>query len=136
MSKIPMLSIGPRGQKPRVRRLVRDEATSLPVTVTEDPDRFARVLRQMRSRSQLSIRELAERLGCTQGSLTQYFYRKRGREGSGTLRWFLRFASACGCRVYVTYPSAEDARGLAQNPTVKAVMYELGPESSRASDAR
>jgi len=116
------LAIGGRGQA--VGRSVASEAASVPVDVTLTVDRFARLLREMRERSQLTTRQLAGRMGVERDSLTQYFYRKRGSGGTSSLRWFLRFASACGCRVYVTYPSRTVVEGLPEAPPPVPVLYE------------
>jgi transcriptional regulator with XRE-family HTH domain len=120
------MAMGVRGRV--VGRSVVSESESMPIEVTRDEDRFARLLREMRKRSNLTTKELASRLSVTPGSIAQYFYRKRGVGGTSTLRWFLRFASACGCRVYVTYPSREVVAGLRERPMEGAVLREVSGE--------
>ena len=119
---VPTMAMGVRGR--RVGRSVVSEASSLPVEVTRESDRFSRLLREMRKRSRLTTVELAGRMGISPSSVTQYFYRKRGAGGTSTVRWFLRFASACGCRVYVTYPSRAAVEGL-RGTSVDAVIREV-----------
>ena len=73
--------------------------------ITQDQEGFGGLLKSMRERSMLTTKMLAGRLGGKPASVNQYLYRKRGQGGTSTLRWFLRFAEACGCKVYVTFPS-------------------------------
>jgi transcriptional regulator with XRE-family HTH domain len=120
------MAMGVKGRS--IRPSVVSESESMPIEVTRDEDRFARLLREMRKRSNLTTKELAERLAVTPGSIAQYFYRKRGVGGTSTLRWFLRFASACGCRVYVTYPSRAVVEGLRDRPMEGAVLREVSGE--------
>ena len=70
------MAMGVRGRV--VGRSVVSESESMPIEVTRDEDRFARLLREMRKRSNLTTKELASRLSVTPGSIAQYFYRKRG----------------------------------------------------------
>jgi transcriptional regulator with XRE-family HTH domain len=73
------------------------------------PRAFSELLQEMRLRAGLTIPELAARMDVEANALHQYFYRKRGVGGTSTIRWFLRFAEACGCGVTVTFPVSERA---------------------------
>lgn len=64
----------------------------------------------MRRRSGLTTRMLAAKLGIAPMSINEYFYRKRGVGGTSTLKWFLRLAEACGCKVYITFPGEDHAK--------------------------
>ena len=77
-----------------------------------EPGYMARVLKKMRAESGLSLRAISERMGITRNSLSQYFWQRRGDQGSSRLEWFLRYAAACGCRVWLTYPSRAEQEEL------------------------
>ena len=79
----------------------------LTYTVEGGDKHIYRILQQMRAESGLSLRALAERMGIRRDSLNQYFWQRRGG-GSSRLGWFLRFAEACGCRVWLTFPSLKE----------------------------
>jgi hypothetical protein len=93
----------------RVRRTVSArmgvEPTGAVVRYPVSDDGFAQLLEEMRSRAGLSVREIAAAWGVYPNAIYQYFHKKRGQGGSGTLRWFLRYASVCGCEVTVTFPN-------------------------------
>ena len=67
----------------------------------------ARLLYQMKGASGLTTGAIAKRMGIKGPSLAQYFWEKRGKGGSSSLRWFLRYAAACGCNVWLAFPSAQ-----------------------------
>ena len=71
---------------------------------------FVVLLEEMRSRAGLSIPQIAAGLGVYPNAVYQYFHKKRGRGGTSTLRWFLRYASACGCEVTLTFPVPKRGR--------------------------
>ena len=71
---------------------------------------FVVLLEEMRSRAGLSIPQIAAALGVYPNAVYQYFHKKRGRGGTSTLRWFLRYASACGCEVTLTFPVPKRGR--------------------------
>ena len=73
--------------------------------------RLHRILQEMRRQSGLSLRALAERMGIQRDSLNQYFWQRRGG-GSSRLSWFLRYAEACGCKVWLTFPSMKEQVSL------------------------
>jgi hypothetical protein len=89
----------------------RKDVTPLDVSLTydlgADSDRFSELLQEMRNRAGLTISALSSKLDMRPGSMYQYFYKKRGRGGSSTMRWFLRYAEACGCEVTMTFPKSE-----------------------------
>jgi hypothetical protein len=103
--------------------------------IVTDKKRFSGLIREMRIQAMLPTRILANRLGIRQASLNQYFYRKRGSGGTSTLKWFLRFAEACGCRVYITFPSAREADRLEEAPMKTAAFIGLGSLEEQVPDA-
>lgn len=96
-----MSTLGPSRQT-RTPETVERQGVSF--AVAADPKSFGHLLTTMRQRSLLTTRMLAAKLGVAPASVNQYFYRKRGSGGTSTLKWFLRFAEACGCKVYITFP--------------------------------
>ena len=85
------------------------EASEVPLTfaVAQDPAGFAELLQEMKLRAAMTVPELAARMGVAPNAVHQYFYRKRGVGGTSTIRWFLRYAEACGCAVTLTFPLSE-----------------------------
>ena len=79
----------------------------------EDAGTFAEFLQEVRAAAGLTVREVATRMGVSEGGVSQYLYRRRGKGGTSSLRWFLRYLAACDCAVSVTMPGAErdDERG-------------------------
>ena len=74
----------------------------------------------------MTVRGVAERMGVTESSVHQYFYRQRGDLGSSTLRWFLRYADACGCEVSVSYPEGRKGRrAMMRHPSVDEGNHEI-----------
>ena len=91
---------------------------------------FAALLKEMQRRSTLTTRALSKKLGVEPNSINQYFYKKRGMGGSSTMKWFLRFAEACGCRLYLTFPTAETVRYLERMPPKAPILFGVGgPET-------
>lgn len=86
------------------------ERQGISYAIASDPRSYGTLLGEMRRRSLLTTRMLAAKLGVAPMSINQYFYRKRGVGGTSTLKWFLRFAEACGCTVYITFPGEAHAR--------------------------
>lgn len=73
-----------------------------PLTPVVCDDRaISRMVELLISRSGLSIREIARRLGIYPSTLHQY---KSGRRVRPSLIWFVRFASACGAEVTLRWP--------------------------------
>jgi len=68
---------------------------------------FAELLQEMKDRAAMTVPELAARMGVAPNAVHQYFYKKRGVGGTSTMRWFLRYAEACGCQVTLTFPDRE-----------------------------
>jgi hypothetical protein len=99
--------------------------------LTRDGGAFALMLRDMQRHAGLSTRAVARRLGIAPSSVNQYLWKKRGRGGSSTLKWFLRFAEACGCRLYLVFPSPDDVRHLEQTPPKSPQLLGVGgPDSA------
>jgi hypothetical protein len=106
----------------QVNRKVRSRGVEEPISreLLRRPGAFAEVLQEMRLRSGMTIREIADVLGISTGSVHQYFYRQRGDLGSSTLRWFLRYADACGCEVSVSYPEGRKGRrAMMRHPSME-----------------
>ena len=118
----------------RVRRTVSArvgvEPTGAVVRYPVSDDGFSQLLEEMRSRAGLSVREIAGLWGVYPNAIYQYFHKKRGQGGSGTLRWFLRYASACGCEVTVTFP--QTVRG---DPKV-VLTYGENPDNAGSGGVR
>lgn len=106
----------------------------VPYELTLNGAAFAQLLKEMQRRSTLSTRSLAKKLGIEPNSINQYFYKKRGMGGTSTIRWFLRFAEACGCRLYLTFPTRQDLRHLAQRPMKPPVIEAIEREASPPCD--
>ena len=68
---------------------------------------FAELLQEMKLRAAMTVPELAARMGVAPNAVHQYFYKKRGAGGTSTMKWFLRYAEVCGCRVTLTFPDRE-----------------------------
>jgi transcriptional regulator with XRE-family HTH domain len=102
----------------------------IPYALTRDGAAFAQLLRDMQRHAGLSTRSMARRIGVEPSSINQYLWKKRGRGGSSTLRWFLRFAEACGCRLYMTFPTPDAVRYLERMPPKAPILFGVGgPES-------
>lgn len=72
----------------------------------------SRLLASMKKESGLTTRQIAQRMGISKESLEQYFHQKRGTRGSSRLSWFLRYAKATGCQVWLSYPSCKTQEEL------------------------
>ena len=99
-----MSTLGPTRQ---TRTADTVERHGVSFAVAADPKSYSTLLTTMRRRSLLTTRMLAGKLGVAPATVNQYFYRKRGTGGTSTLKWFLRFAEACGCKVYITFPTGK-----------------------------
>lgn len=74
------------------------------------PVEFADVLQTVREHAGLTVREVADRMGVSIGNVSQYLYRRRGVEGTGTVHWFLRYMQACGATTTVTFSKGIERR--------------------------
>ena len=93
-------------------------AEYLPMEAVPDDADFAELLQALRVRAGLTVREVAERMGVSVGNVSQYLYRRRGRGGNGTLRWFLRFLEACDSSMILAIPPRRGAYAQQRNPTI------------------
>lgn len=84
---------------------------------------FAELLQEMKDRAAMTVPELAARMGVAPNAVHQYFYKKRGAGGTSTMKWFLRYAEVCGCRVTLTFPDRD--RGSATPLTRGQVAKDL-----------
>ena len=98
MAKMLGVVSGSRRHRERVAQV------EVAYAIQSNPRAFGELLQEMRLRAGLTIPALAARMDVEANALHQYFYRKRGVGGTSTVRWFLRFAEACGCGVTVTFP--------------------------------
>jgi transcriptional regulator with XRE-family HTH domain len=64
-----------------------------------ESDGVSALLQEMRQAAGLTVREVAERMHVSEGAVHQYLYRRRGLRGTSSLRWFLKYAEACGCGI-------------------------------------
>ena len=95
---VPVIYFDKLQKGSRTSRVLRSE-------VIAGPFGMGRLLKAMRAASGLTTRQLALKMGIQMESLSQYFWQRVGKGGSSRLLWFLRFAEACGCRVYIAFPS-------------------------------
>lgn len=86
--------------------------------IHEADGQFKQLLLDMRRKSGLTIAAVAARLGVDRTTIKKYYAGKRGAKRSSTMRWFLRYAEACGCKVYVVFPTKEQARHLSPHDQV------------------
>ena len=100
IDSVTMKRISPIGQDRSVEAVVVDYALGA------NPAEFGALLQEMRSRAGLTIAAVCAKLEIRPGTMYQYFYKKRGVGGSSTMRWFLRYAEACGCEVTVRFPAS------------------------------
>lgn len=108
-------SVAPVARKPAS---LSRPGTRLKASVVAGEYDMSRLLKKMRHASGLSVRAVAERMGIQRESLNQYYWQKRGRKGSSRLEWFLRYAEATGCTIWLTFPSQDDQIKLqAEHPT-------------------
>jgi hypothetical protein len=101
--------IGFVGLSSRPRRASSKSEAEMTYALAEDPSAFGALLQEMKSRSGLTVPVLAYRMGVVPNAIHQYFYRKRGVGGTSTMRWFLRYAEACGCEVTLRFPESARA---------------------------
>ncbi len=101
--------IGFVGLSSRPRRAASKSEAEMTYALAEDPSAFGALLQEMKSRSGLTVPVLAYRMGVVPNAIHQYFYRKRGVGGTSTMRWFLRYAEACGCEVTLRFPESARA---------------------------
>ena len=92
-------------------------AEYLPMEAVPDDADFAELLQALRVRAGLTVREVAERMGVSVGNVSQYLYRRRGRGGNGTLRWFLRFLEACDSSMILAIPPRRGHYAQQRTPT-------------------
>lgn len=98
-----------RGQRLKIDRLTR---RIKPSTVTGE---FAvgKLLKDMKHASGLTSRQIARKLGTTRENVEQHFWRY-GNGGTGRLIWFLQYAEATGCEIWVSFPSKHTAEEMKQ----------------------
>ena len=108
--------VGPATLAPTARQIER-KSSRLKADSMAGERGFVQKLKAMKQQSGLSTRAIAKRMGIQRESLNQYFWMRRGKGGSGRLSWFLRYAEATGCSVWLTYPSLHEQEKL------KAAMF-------------
>jgi len=91
------------------RRVESKSEAEMTYALAKDPSAFGELLQEMKSRVGLTVPVLAYRMGVAPNAVHQYFYRKRGAGGTSTIRWFLRYAEACGCEVTLRFPASARA---------------------------
>lgn len=101
----PMIGAAP----PRTNGTATDRRSRLlKAEVVAKEQGMGRLLRAMRDASGLTTRQIAKRMGIEKESLAQRYWERTGKGGTSRLDWFLRYAEATGCRIYVTYPSMKE----------------------------
>lgn len=93
---------------PTVRRPQKAiKAVSLSQTILGTDAGVRGLLNEMRTRSGVGFRMLAQRMGVTTEDVKQYFNGKRGSRKT-TIGFLVKFAEACGCRIVVQFPDRGD----------------------------
>lgn len=88
---------------PTVRRQAPPKKLLLSQTILGTDAGVRALLNEMRSRSGVSFRTLAKRMGVVTEDVKQYFNGKRGSSRT-SIGFLTRFAEACGCRIIVQFP--------------------------------
>jgi hypothetical protein len=121
----------------------RGKPSEVPLTfgVAENREGFAALLQEMKLRAGVTGAELAAKMGVTPNAVHQYFYKKRGAGGTSTMRWFVRFAEACGCEVVVTFPPPKTGQDRARivggnRPPAVSPSYVWSQRKSWETDAK
>ena len=110
------------------------EAVGVDYAVGANPAEFGALLQEMRSRAGLTIAAVCAKLEIRPGTMYQYFYKKRGVGGTRTMRWFLRYATTCGCEVTLRFPGTsrgEEKVVLTHDETVD----QAGSDGTRVDDS-
>ena len=89
--------------------------------ICEGPGEFGNLLKEMRTKSGMSLPRLARRLDCSYRNLSRFMYTRRAG-GSSTLKWFLRFCEATGCKLYLVFPSKHERDRLTDKPMEKTPL--------------
>lgn len=92
---------------PTVRRQAPPKKLLLSQTILGTDAGVRALLHEMRSRSGVSFRMLAKRMGVVTEDVKQYFNGKRGSSRT-SIGFLTRFAEACGCRIEVKFPDRSD----------------------------
>jgi hypothetical protein len=92
--------------------------TMVDFDICEGPGEFGNLLKEMRTKSGMSLPRLARRLDCSYRNLSRFMYTRR-TGGSSTLKWFLRFCEATGCKLYLVFPSKYERDRLTDEPLEK-----------------
>ena len=69
--------------------------------VLSDERAISVLVEQLLSRSNLSMKEISRRLGCTVQSVSQYKY---GKRANPSIKWLVRLAEVCGARLTIEMP--------------------------------
>lgn len=95
--------------RPRTDRLSSDRPSRrLKYDVIAGEFALGKLLKSMKAASGLTTRQIATQMGIEKESLDQYFWSKVAKGGTGRLSWFLRFAEATGCQIWITFPSLRE----------------------------
>lgn len=98
--------VGPAVPLPSTRAVVPAFSpyvrTSSLTPVVCDERAIAGLLEALLTRSGVSVKEAARRLGCSPQSIRQYLH---GRRDKPSLLWFVRLAAVCGVTVKVEFPA-------------------------------
>ena len=83
--------------------------------ICDKPGEFGGLLKLMRTKSGMSLPRLASKLEVSYRNLSRFLYTRRSG-GSSTIKWFLRFAAATGCKLYLVFPSKHERDRLTDIP--------------------
>lgn len=92
---------------PTVKRQSPPKKLLLSQTILGTDAGVRALLHEMRSRSGVSFRTLAKRMGVVTEDVKQYFNGKRGSSRT-SIGFLTRFAEACGCRITVQFPERDE----------------------------
>jgi len=90
----------------------KDRTLELDYEIHQEIGQFRDLLIAMRRKARLSIAGCARRLGVKPETINQYYRSKRGAGGNASLIWFLRYAEATGCKIYLVFPTDHEVRKL------------------------
>jgi hypothetical protein len=108
LPEVPPLPNSPGGRR----------AVQMDFDICDTPGEFGNLLKRMRTKSGLSLPRLARKLDVSYRNLSRFLYTRRAG-GSSTIKWFLRFAEATGCKVYMVFPTKWESDRMSDTPMTK-----------------
>ena len=108
LPEVPPLPNSPGGRR----------AVQMDFDICDTPGEFGNLLKRMRTKSGLSLPRLARKLDVSYRNLSRFLYTRRAG-GSSTIKWFLRFAEATGCKLYMVFPTKWESDRMSDTPMTK-----------------